>query len=39
MIKVAMLSKWHVHASGYAQSIKNTKKAEITAVCDDNAER
>jgi len=39
MLKVAMLSKWHVHAEGYANMLRNSGKAEITAVWDDNAER
>ena len=39
MIKVAMLSKWHVHASGYAGQLKNNGKAEITCVWDDDAAR
>ena len=34
-----MLSKWHVHASGYASQLKNSGKVEIKAVWDDNAER
>lgn len=39
MIKVAMLSKWHVHANGYANTVKNSGKAEITVVWDEDAER
>lgn len=39
MLKVAMLSKWHVHAEGYAQKILETGKAEITAVWDEDAKR
>lgn len=39
MIKVAMLSKWHVHAGGYANIVKNTGKCEIVAVWDDDKER
>lgn len=39
MLKVAMLSKWHVHAEGYANTVLKTGKAEITAVWDDNEER
>ncbi len=39
MLKVAMLSKWHVHAEGYAKEFLSTQKAEITAVWDENAER
>ena len=39
MIKVAMLSKWHVHAGGYANMVKNSGKAEIVAVWDDDTAR
>ena len=39
MLSVAMLSKWHVHAGGYASQLKNSGKVEIKAVWDDNAER
>ncbi|MFV0502409.1 MAG: Gfo/Idh/MocA family protein [Lachnospirales bacterium] len=39
MLKVAMLSKWHVHAEGYANTVLKTGKAEITAVWDDDPER
>ena len=39
MIKVAMLSKWHVHAGGYANMVKNSGKAEIAAVWDDDTAR
>ncbi len=39
MLKIAMLSKWHVHAEGYAREFIATGKAEITAVWDENPER
>lgn len=39
MLNVAMLSKWHVHAEGYANELKNTGKVNITAVWDDNTAR
>ena len=39
MLKVAMLSKWHVHAGGYASQLKNSGKVEIVAVWDDDKER
>jgi len=39
MIKVAMLSKWHVHAGGYANQLKNSGKVEITCVWDDDTAR
>ena len=39
MLRVAMLSKWHVHAAGYARDIISTGKAEIVAVWDENIQR
>ena len=39
MLRVAMLSKWHVHAEGYARDFLKTGKAEITAVWDEKPER
>lgn len=39
MLKIAMLSKWHVHAEGYGNDIKNSGKAIITVVWDDNEAR
>lgn len=39
MIRIGMLSKWHVHASDYANQVKESNKAVITAVWDDNVER
>ena len=39
MLKVAMLSKWHVHAGGYAGQLKGSGKVDIVAVWDDNKER
>jgi len=39
MLKVAMLSKWHVHASGYANELKKTGKVEIVGVWDDDEKR
>lgn len=38
MLNVAMLSKWHVHAEGYAKQIKEYG-AKITCVWDEDAER
>ena len=38
MLNVAMLSKWHVHAEGYAKQIKEYG-ADITCVWDEDAER
>jgi len=39
MLRVAMLSKWHVHAEGYAREFSATGKAKITAVWDEKSER
>ncbi len=39
MLRVAMLSKWHVHAAGYARDVIATGKAEIVAVWDEDAQR
>jgi predicted dehydrogenase len=36
MLNVAMLSRWHVHADGYAETLKKTGKVNITAVWDEN---
>lgn len=34
-----MLSKWHVHAEGYARDLRATGKAEITCIWDEKPER
>lgn len=39
MIKVAMLSKWHVHAEGYANEVNRSDKAQVAAVWDDDKNR
>lgn len=39
MLRVAMLSKWHVHAAGYAREFLASGKAQITAVWDEKPER
>ena len=39
MLKVAMISKWHVHAEGYAKFIREQPDAEITCVWDEDAAR
>ena len=39
MLKVAMLSKWHVHAKGYQRQLLETGKVEIVAVWDEDPER
>lgn len=39
MIRIAMLSKWHVHAAGYARQIQQSGDACVACVWDDDAER
>ena len=39
MLKVAMLSGWHVHAKGYANKVRSFEDAEVAAVWDEEAER
>ena len=39
MLRIAMLSKWHVHAEGYARNALATGKVKITAVWDEESER
>ncbi len=39
MLRIAMLSKWHVHADNYAQFIQNQPDAEITCVWDEDPAR
>ena len=39
MINVAMLSKWHVHAEGYAREINDSGKAKVVAVWDEDESR
>ena len=39
MLKVAMISKWHVHAEGYARSFNKEADACVTCVWDENPER
>ena len=39
MLKIAMLSKWHVHARDYAKQFMESGKAEITVVWDEDPER
>ena len=39
MLKVAMLSRWHVHANEYANTIKRNENACVTAVWDEDPQR
>lgn len=38
-VRVAMLSKWHVHADDYARQIRQSPDAEIVAVWDEDPGR
>lgn len=38
-MKVALVSRWHVHANEYANAVKNHPDTEIAAVWDESAER
>ena len=39
MLRVAMLSRWHVHANQYAGEIRANPNADVVAVWDEEAER
>jgi len=39
MVRIAMLSKWHVHAEGYAEQVKKMEDAIITCVWDEDPDR
>lgn len=39
MLKIAMISKWHVHAVDYARQFKETGKAQIVVVWDEDPAR
>ncbi len=39
MFKVALMSKWHVHAQGYAELLRTFPDAKITCVWDEEPER
>ena len=39
MLKVAMLSRWHVHAGGYAQQLKARPDVQLTAVWDEEPDK
>ena len=39
MLRVAMLSRWHVHADQYAREIRAHPDADVTAVWDEDATR
>jgi 1,5-anhydro-D-fructose reductase (1,5-anhydro-D-mannitol-forming) len=39
MLRVAMLSGWHVHAKGYAKELQAISGVQLTAVWDENVQR
>ncbi|MGI6707286.1 MAG: Gfo/Idh/MocA family protein [Clostridia bacterium] len=39
MLRVAMLSGWHVHAKGYARELNAIENVKVTAVWDEEPER
>jgi hypothetical protein len=39
MLNIAMISKWHVHARGYAKFVSEQNDARITCVWDEIPER
>jgi predicted dehydrogenase len=39
MVNVLMLSKWHVHAQGYAEFINKQPDARVTCIWDEDATR
>jgi len=39
MLKVGMLSMWHVHADGYAAFVNTQSDAKVAAIWDDDAAR
>ena len=39
MLKVAMLSRWHVHAGGYAKELQARPDVKITVVWDEEPEK
>ena len=39
MLNVAILSRWHVHAKGYAQEFKNRNDVKLTVVWDEEPDK
>ena len=39
MLRVAVLSRWHVHADQYAREVRENADAEVVRVWDEDAER
>ncbi|MCL1951590.1 MAG: Gfo/Idh/MocA family oxidoreductase [Oscillospiraceae bacterium] len=39
MLNIGLISKWHVHAGGYAKQLKEDERVNVAAVWDENPER
>ena len=39
MLNIGLISKWHVHAGGYARQLKEDERTQITSVWDEDPER
>ncbi|MCL2300322.1 MAG: Gfo/Idh/MocA family oxidoreductase [Firmicutes bacterium] len=39
MLNIGLISKWHVHAGGYAKQLKSDPRVRIAAVWDEDPER
>ena len=39
MLNVAMISRWHVHAPGYARMIQEAEDARVSCVWDEDPQR
>lgn len=39
MVRVAMLSRWHVHADEYASRVNDEEQAQVVAVWDEEPDR
>ena len=39
MLKIAMLSRWHVHAEGYAHELKTGNDVQLTVVWDEEPQK
>jgi len=39
MLRIAMLSRWHVHAEGYAQELESRNDVKITVVWDEEPDK
>ena len=39
MLKIALLSRWHVHAEEYAQELESRDDVKITVVWDEEPDK